>query len=537
MQSSTKRNLLFAFAYAAVLALGILLGQNYADENQSIGNNSFIPIGLTDKTGKVQKTLQLIQERYVDKVGLDTLQDVAISEILSRLDPHSSYYPPRNAKAMQETLSGSFDGIGIEYFNINDTLLVTSVVPNGPAHKAGMLRGDKLIWINDSLIAGVNRSAEEISNMVRGKRGSTVNIWVSRQGKEIEEPLKVRRDQILVSTIDVAYIIRPQTAYIRIRRFGERTADEFRKTLEDLGTENFNKLIVDLRENGGGYFYAALAVADEFFPAEQLLVYTDGVNEERTDYFSTADGLYQDGELIVLIDENSASSSEIIAGAVQDHKRGTVIGRRSFGKGLVQEQFDFGDGSALSLTVARYFTPSGRSIQKPYKLGNGQYFNELNQRFMSGELTQEITRTDSVTADGRIYANSTGKLFKVNGGIMPDVYVPLDTTALTPLYKKIQDKDLVSRFVYNNLIVSPPSFAVGNFIADYQITGQLFQQFLNYVRNHDVAINAAELRPCRAQLEQDIKSLVGRYFFGSDAWFKVRNEYDYTIQRSLEALN
>ena len=373
--------------------------------------------------------------------------------------------------------------------------------------------------------------------MVRGKRGSTVNIWVSRQGKEIEEPLKVRRDQILVSTIDVAYIIRPQTAYVRIRRFGERTADEFREALENLGTNNFNKLILDLRENGGGYFYAGLAVADEFFPADQLLVYTDGVNEERTDYFSTAEGLYQKGDLIVLIDENSASSSEIIAGAVQDHKRGIVIGRRSYGKGLVQEQFDFGDGSALSLTVARYYTPEGRSIQKPYKLGNGQYFNELNQRFMSGELTQEITRTDSVTADGRIYANSTGKLFKVNGGIMPDVYVPLDTTALTPLYKQIQDKDLVSRFVYNHLISSPPSFAIGNFIADFQVSPQLFQQFLNYVRNAGIDIRAVELRPCRSQLEQDIKSLTGRYFFGSDAWYKVRNEYDYTIQRSLEVLN
>src|SRR5690606_36202372 len=255
-----------------------------------------------------------------------------------------------------------------------------------------------------------------------------VNIWVNRAGREIESPIKIVRDKITVSTIDAAYMIRPETAYIRIKRFGERTSDEFETALRDLAQNKFSKLVLDLRENGGGYFYAALAVADNFFPADQLLVYTSGANEDRTDYFSTEQGLFEKGELVVLIDGNSASSSEIVAGAVQDHNRGIVIGRRSFGKGLVQEQFDFGDGSALSLTVARYYTPMGRSIQKPYKLGNGTYFNEVNHRFLSGELTQNITQLDSVTADGRIYRSSSGKLFIVNGGIMPDVYIPLDTT-------------------------------------------------------------------------------------------------------------
>jgi len=537
MQDSTKKNILFAFAYAAVLAVGILLGQNYADENQPIGSTSFIPIGVTDKTGKVQKTLQLIQERYVDKVGLDTLQDVAIVEMLARLDPHSAYFPPRKAQTMEESLSGSFDGIGIEYFSINDTLLVTSIVKDGPADKAGMLRGDKLIWINDSLIAGVNRSREEIANLVRGRRGSNVNIWVNRAGKEIESPLKIRRDEIIVSSIDAAYIIEPQTAYIRIKRFGERTADEFDKALSDLSKNKVDKLILDLRENGGGYFYSALAVADNFFSADKLLVYTAGANEERVDYYSTANGLFKEGELIVLIDENSASSSEIVAGAVQDLKRGTVIGRRSFGKGLVQEQFDFGDGSALSLTVARYYTPLGRSIQKPYKIGNGKYFNELNQRFLSGELTQNITRTDSVTNDGRIYQSSSGKLFKVNGGIMPDVYVPLDTTALTPFYNQIQEKGLISKFVYNQMISTPPSFAIENYIQDYELPESTFAKFLQFVRDQGVFFSNGEVGISKKQLEGDIKALIGRYFFGNEAWFKVRNHQDYMIQRSLEVLH
>jgi carboxyl-terminal processing protease len=537
MQNSTKKNIWFALAYAAVLAVGLILGQNYAEESISIGNSSFIPLGTTDKTGKVQKALQLIQERYVDKVGLDTLQDAAIMEMLTRLDPHSSYFPPRKAQAMEENLSGSFDGIGIEYFSINDTLLVTSVVDKGPAEKAGILRGDKLIWINDSLIAGVNRSREEISNMVRGKRGSTVNIWINRDGKEIETPMKVKRDQIVVSSLDAAYIIKPQVAYIRIKRFGERTAEEFMATLKELNEHRFDKLILDLRGNGGGYFYAALAIADEFFPADKLLVYTAGANEKRTDYYSTGGGLYEKGQIVVLIDENSASSSEIVAGAIQDLNRGVIIGRRSYGKGLVQEQFDFGDGSVLSLTVARYFTPSGRSIQKPYKFGNGQYFNELNQRFLSGELTQEITRTDSISDDGRIYKSSSGKLFKVNGGIMPDIYIPMDTIALTHFYKEVVAKDLISRFVYNRLISIPPSFAVENFIEDYELPSATFQEFLRFVRNQGVFYTQQEVALSAKQLEGDMKALMGRYFFGNEAWYKVRNHTDYTIQRSLDVLN
>ena len=536
MQDSTRKNILFAFAYAAVLAVGILLGQNYADENQAIGTTSFIPIGLTDKTGKVQKTLQIIQERYVDKVGLDTLQDVAIAEMLARLDPHSSYFPPRKNQANEENLSGSFDGIGIEYFSIEDTLLVTSVVEGGPADKAGMLRGDKLIWINDSLIAGVSKTKDEIAQLVRGKRGTSVNIWVNRAGREIESPIRIVRDKITVSTIDAAYMIRPETAYIRIKRFGERTSDEFETALRDLAQNKFSKLVLDLRENGGGYFYAALAVADNFFPADQLLVYTSGANEDRTDYFSTEQGLFEKGELVVLIDENSASSSEIVAGAVQDHNRGIVIGRRSFGKGLVQEQFDFGDGSALSLTVARYYTPMGRSIQKPYKLGNGTYFNEVNQRFLSGELTQNITQLDSVTADGRIYRSSSGKLFKVNGGIMPDVYIPLDTTALTPFYKDVQSNDLINKFVYNRLIASPPSFAIDNFIQDYELPNNVMQQFIQFARSQGVFVSPGDVNLSRQQLEGDMKALLGRYFFGNDAWFKVRNTQDYVIERALEIL-
>jgi len=538
MQNSTKKNLLFALAYAAVLAIGILLGQNYADENQTVGNNSFIPLGLTDKTGKVQKTLQLIQERYVEKVVLDTLQDAAITEMLTRLDPHSSYLAPRQAKAIAENLSGSFDGIGIEYFSVNDTLIVTGMISDGPAEKAGMLRGDKLIWINDSLIAGANRSRQEISDLVRGKRGTSLNVWVSRAGKEIESPIQIKRDKINVSTIDAAYMIQPRTAYVKIKRFGEHTAEEFEAALKGLKKNNFDKLILDLRENGGGYFYSALAVADQFFPADNMLVYTDGANEERTDYYSTPNGLYEEGKLVVLIDENSASSSEIVAGAVQDLQRGTIIGRRSYGKGLVQEQFDFGDGSALNLTVARYYTPLGRSIQKSYKSGKINYFNELNQRFLSGELTsQSIQQTDSISPDGDVYENGSGKLITVSGGIMPDIYVPLDTTGLTPFYHAIQDRDLIRNFIYHRLIDTPPSFAIENFIEDYEISNSIYRELIQFAREGDISFSIAESNLSRNLIESEMKAILGKYFFGDEAWFKVRNHQDPAIARSLQVLN
>lgn len=538
MQNSTRKNLLFALAYAVVLAIGILLGQNYADENQTVGNNSFIPLGLTDKTGKVQKTLQLIQERYVGKVVLDTLQDAAIIEMLSRLDPHSSYLPPRQAKAVAENLSGTFDGIGVEYFSVNDTLLVTGMVSGGPAETAGILRGDKLIWINDSLIAGVNRTRQEISDLVRGKRGTSLNVWVSRAGKEIESPIQIKRGKINVSTIDAAYMIQPQTGYVKIKRFGEHTSEEFEGTLEDLKESGCNKLILDLRENGGGYFYSALAVADQFFPANKLLVYTDGANEERIDYYSTPNGLYEEGELVVLIDENSASSSEILAGAVQDLQRGIIIGRRSYGKGLVQEQFDFGDGSALNLTVAKYYTPSGKSIQKPYKEGKVNYFNELHQRFLSGELTsQSIQQTDSISPDGDVYENGSGKLITVSGGIMPDIYVPLDTTGLTPFYRSIQEQDLIRNFIYHQLIDTPPSFAVENFIEDYEISNSTYRDFLRFVREEEVSFSITESNMSRKLIENDMKAILGKYFFGNEAWFKVRNHQDANIARCLQVLN
>src|SRR5690606_11248591 len=293
-------------------------------------------------------------------------------EIVKQLDPHSEYLRPNQALKQHEALEGSFEGIGIEYYNLNDTLMTVGLVTGGPAQQAGMRVGDKLIAINGDTVAGVNISEKAIETKVRGRKGTTLEIAVNRDGKTLPLPLKVVRDRVDVSSIDAAYIIDSATAYIQIKRFGAKTPSDFKHTLQRLKKQGAQRLVLDLRENGGGYFNAATALASQFFVDKRLIVYTEGAHEGRTDYYSNADGIFGEGDVAVLIDEQSASASEIVAGAIQDLDRGIIVGRRSFGKALVQEQFGFGDGSALNLTVARYYTPSGRCIQKLYAAKNGK---------------------------------------------------------------------------------------------------------------------------------------------------------------------
>lgn len=523
--------------YAAVLAIGIFLGQNFADEQKDVGNNAILPLGLTDKQGKLQRMVQLLRERYVDKIGIDTLQDFAIGEILTHLDPHSTYMSSREVKAVEERLSGTFDGIGLEYYEVNDTLLVTGVSAKGPADRAGVLRGDKLIWINDTRIAGVEISKQKIVDLVRGRRGTVVKIWVNRAGEELSEPLTITRNKISVSSIDAAYMIDSVTAYIKIKQFGEHTADEFYEALTSLKEQGGKRLILDLRDNGGGYFFAAISVLDELLPEGKLMVYTKGANEKRMDYISRAGGVFESGKLAILIDENSASASEIVAGAVQDLNRGTIIGRRSFGKGLVQEQFSFGDGSAVNLSIARYYTPSGRSIQKPYDSGNIQYFNELNQRFLSGELTSGKTNAaDTIASDGRIYRAGNGKAILSEGGIMPDIYVKLDTSGMNSFYRSVTQKDLINKYVYGTMVVTPLSHTVEDFIGGYTLPASAYLRFIQMARSEIADVSQGEVRASRTLIEREIKALIGRYFFGDEAWFKILNSDDYVIKRSLEAL-
>jgi carboxyl-terminal processing protease len=536
MSPETRKNLLTAATYAGVLFVGLLLGQSFVDENART-NNSIFPSVLVDKNGKLQQLIQIVNENYVDVVGSDTLQDFAIRKVLSHLDPHSTYMPPALAKALGEDLNGSFDGIGVEYYRLRDTLMITAVTPAGPADKAGIKIGDKLIGVDDKPISGVNMKEQEVAARVRGKRGSTVNLWVNRGGIDLAEPIKVRRDKIVVSSIDAAYIIDTAIAYIKIKRFGAQTANDFKENLNRMKQYGVSRLILDLRENGGGYLRSATALASEFFRDKKLLVYTQGAHEPRTDYFSTANGMFDQGKLAILIDEKSASASEIVAGAVQDLDRGIVVGRRSFGKGLVQDQFGFEDGSAINLTIARYYTPSGRSIQKSYKDGIDKYFNEINKRYISGELSRDKENLlDTSLFKGLLYHTSSGRPIYGGGGIMPDIYVPIDTLGINSFYKKVIRENLINDYVYSNLVSTPPDFSIDHYMNHYNLPKDTYSNFVKLSQKKGIEVNNKQAALARKLIESDMKALVARFFFGSEAYFRIKNSSDHMLVRTVEAL-
>ncbi|MFC3198554.1 S41 family peptidase [Parapedobacter deserti] len=526
MSRETKRNLFVAATYGAVLFLGLLLGQNYAGEDARTGGGALLPFGITDKTGKVQRLIDIIASNYVDSVNIGQLQDLAIDEIVSQLDPHSEYLRPNQAHKQQESLEGSFEGIGIEYYSLNDTLMTVGLIAGGPAQRAGLRVGDKLIAIDGDTIAGTPITEKALEKKIRGRRGTAIELTVHRNGKNLPLPLKVMRDRVEISSIDAAYIIDTATAYIKIRRFGAKTADDFEQALLHLKKQGAQRLVLDLRENGGGYFHAATALASHFFADKQLIVYTEGAHEVRTDYYSSADGIFGDGDLVVLIDEQSASASEIVAGAVQDLERGIIVGRRSYGKALVQEQFGFGDGSALNLTVARYYTPLGRCIQKTYTVNTRKTMQVTN--------LPAVGRQDT---DTTVYKTLSGKLVYGGGGISPDVWVPVDSNGISALYRKIRQASIIETFVYGQLTKSTPAYSVENYLKGYFLPDKEYHEFLQYASEKGINYTPDEADAVKPLVRTDIEALLGRYYFGSEAFFKVRNRSDKVLATALLALH
>ncbi|WP_028298322.1 S41 family peptidase [Olivibacter sitiensis] len=537
MRPETRKNLLAAATYAFVLLVGLVLGQIFVREDDP-STPSIIPLMLNDKTGKLQRLVDLISERYVEVVGIDTLQEMAVRQVLSRLDPHSTYLTPSQARSMDEALEGTFDGIGVEYYRLRDTLMIVSVTNGGPAEKAGIKVGDRLIGIDNLPIVGANE--RDVSAKVRGKRGSTVRLWINRKGQDLPEPIQVKRDKILVSSIEASYIIDTATAYIKIKRFGARTHEDFDRNIKLLKQYGVRKLILDLRGNSGGFMMSAVTVADQFFSDKQLLVYTQGAHEQRVDYHSNGKGLFTEGKLAVLIDEKSASASEILAGAVQDLDRGVIVGRRSFGKGLVQEQFDFDDGSAINLTIAKYYTPSGRCIQRSYANGRDQYFNDILWRNQGGgEFGLEgVLNMDSLNYQkGIVYRTTMGRPIFGGGGIMPDVYVPVDTLGYGSFYKQVLQHDLISSYVYSHLVSAPPDFAVEHFMQSYELPEGSYSRFVTFAEEQGVeAKNKVQVQASRSLIEANMKALVARYFFGSEAYFKIMNGTDHVLNRTVEIM-
>ncbi len=432
-------NFLLPLLFAAMLALGIKLG---FELSRLMGDKPAITSGRTHS--KLDELMRLIEVKYVDTVSQEMLVDDAINEVLGKLDPHSFYIPGEELQAVNENLDGNFEGIGIEFYIVKDTIIVVSPISGGPSEALGIRSGDKIITIEDSTVAGVEISNKQVINKLRGPSGSKVRVGIARSGVPGLTEYSITRDKIPLYSLDVGYMVDDSIGYIKINRFSATTYTEFMEQLRKLNNQGMRRLLLDLRQNPGGYLNAATMIADEFIGGNDLLVYTQGKAYDRTDYNAKADGEFENGCLAIILDEGSASAAEILAGAVQDWDRGILVGRRSFGKGLVQEQYDMSDKSAVRLTVARYYTPSGRCIQKPYEEGSDEYFHDLERRYESGELYS----MDSVSfPDSLKYYTPKGRVVYGGGGIMPDVFVPIDTSYDYVTMGKLQA--FIPQFVYN----------------------------------------------------------------------------------------
>ncbi len=529
MQKGTGRNIFVAATYAATLFLGLILGQNYVDQQSNNPGSSLMPIGLSDNSYKIQQVLDLLSNTYVDSLNLDSLQNGAINHIVAHLDPYSSYLLPNESRAQSEALEGTFEGIGLEFFNLNDTLMVVGVIGGGPAEKAGLKVGDRILRIDSTYVSGRKIAQKTVDKMVRGKKGSAVAIYVARDNDIKKEPFKVIRDQINVSSIDVAYLIKPTIGYVRIRRFGLKTAEDFKTTIKELKKQGAQSLILDLRDNGGGYFHIAIRLASEFFNDRKMLVYTEGAHENKREYYSEGEGEYTDGKLIVLINEGTASASEIVAGAVQDWDRATVVGQRSYGKGIVQEQFDFLDGSRVNLSISRYYTPLGRSIQK-------KYIANWSNMIDYASMYRGLWVLDTTFANAQMYKTLAGRELFSGGGINPDIEISIDSNALSLLYQDIVKSSYLEQFVYERFTKQLPAYSIENFIQGYHLPQAEYDKFILYLKERDIIVNEKRSKDLLKLIQSDIEAIVGRYYFGREAYFKVKNRRDEYVRRAVELL-
>jgi carboxyl-terminal processing protease len=526
MQKGTGRNLFVAATYAATLLLGLILGQNYVAQQNNNPGVSLVPIGLSDNSYKIQQVLDLLSNSYVDSIDLDSLQNGAINHIISHLDPYSTYLVPNESKNQNELLEGTFEGIGLDFFNLNDTLLVVGVVGNGPAEKAGLKVGDRIIRIDTTFVSGRNIGQKVVDRLMRGKKGSVVNIYVNRENAPSNQLFKVKRDQINVSSIDASYLLEPQIGYVKIRRFGLKTADEFKTSITELKKQGANNLILDLRDNGGGYFHIAIKIASEFFADKKLLVYTQGAHETKREYFSDGNGNFASGKLVVLVNESSASASEIVAGALQDWDRATVVGRRSYGKGIVQEQFDFLDGSRINLSISRYYTPLGRSIQRKYTANWSNMVDYVT-------MYRGLWALDTTYTSNQIFKTLAGRELFSGGGISPDVTINIDSNATSLLYQEILKSSYIEQFVYERFTKLLPAYSIENFLQGYRLPQQEYDTFIEYLKQRGLVISERKKRDLLKLIQSDIEAIVGRYYFGREAYFKVKNRYDNFVEVGL----
>lgn len=523
-----KSNRFTPLLMALCIIIGIIIGTFYA--NHFSGNRLNI---INSGSNRLSNLLHIISDQYVDEVNIDSLVDVAIPQILSELDPHSVYINAKQAQTATDDLKGSFSGIGVEFVIRQDTIHIQGVIKNGPAEKAGVLAGDKIVSVDGKPFVGKIVTQEEAMHRLKGPKDTKVKIGVVRYGSKKVHTFTITRGDIPQKSIAATYMLDDKTGYIRVKKFSETTYAELLISLAKLSQSGFTNLVIDLRDNTGGYLETAVQMANEFLPKNRLIVYTQGRKQPRQEFLSDGRGSYKDIPLVVLINEGSASSSEIFAGAIQDNDRGTIIGRRSFGKGLVQKQMEFPDGSIIRLTTARYYTPSGRCIQKPYTMGDESFYaQDLVDRYQHGEYFSQ----DSIKHTGPAYHTHIGRVVYGGGGITPDIFIPEDTLGMTSYYKRAAMSGLILQFAYDytdDNRAKLNGYRNMQSLYDYLKTQNLVERFASYADCNGLQRRNLMIRKSHKLLDQYINSRIIYNMLDEEAWNEYLNQDDANIRAAL----
>lgn len=530
MYNNNWKVILMPLVVALAIVLGMFINSLFVRKNIRDNQELFMPV----QGSKLDMVVGMIEHSYVDTVNIQKMEEDAIGELIKDLDPHTVYIPAKDMQRVNEDMVGNFGGIGVQFYKYKDTVTVIKVVPGGPSEKAGLKDGDRVVRVNDTLVAGVKMDDKKIMAMMRGEMGSDVNVTIVRRGEKAPLKKTITRGAIPIKSIDVAYMLNDTTGFVKVKTFGMNTYDEFMAALEKLGKQGMKKLVIDLRGNEGGILPVALKMINEFLDAQKLILYTQGKASPRSDYYSNGKGLYKNLPLVVMIDEASASASEIFAGAIQDNDRGTIVGRRSFGKGLVQEQRVLPDGSAIRLTVARYYIPSGRSIQRPYDEGKEKYYSDIYYRAMHGELEEK----DSIHFDEKLkYQTLGGRTVYGGGGIMPDVFVPADTSGVSKYLIDLRRTSLLYDYTFDFMDKHRAEMkdlkdykAVLNYLGKYD----LVEDMATYAEKNGLKKDRKGMKDSYEIIKVNIEAYIARHVLDDDGLYPVIGKIDTTLKEAAK---
>ncbi|HYQ58449.1 MAG TPA: S41 family peptidase [Draconibacterium sp.] len=520
--------------YIKNIGLGIIIAFFLASPITTIAQEA-----LQESQVKFARLLRLVDGYYVDTANVEELTEKAIVHLLEELDPHSTYISQEEVEKMNEGLKGNFEGIGIAFNIFKDTLLVTTTIAGGPSEKVGLRAGDRIVKVDNKDVAGIGLKNSDVYDLLRGEKGTEVDLTIVRRKTPAPLDFTIIRDRIPIFSLDASYMLDESTGYIKLNKFAATTTDEFAAAMDELKSSGVKNLVLDLRNNGGGYLKSAIELSDQFLKNDQLIVYTDGINDPKRDYKATSQGSFEEGKLVVLVDEGSASASEIVTGAVQDWDRGIVVGRRSFGKGLVQKPFFLNDGSMVRLTTAHYYTPSGRCIQKPYDDGVGEYRKDYANRISNGEMFS----ADSIHFDDELKHKTlvNGRDVYGGGGVMPDIFVPLDTSSHYSYINKLRRKQVTNNFVLDfvdthreELQKTYPEF--DEFNEQFEITAEQIEQLVSKGIEEGIERDDESLSFLGDDLKLELKALMARDLFSRNDMYKILNVKDDAIIKALEVI-